>query len=838
MYGDYCRVLLQDTSSIATWDANGHARSVSGDHWGEEGPHWDEDVIPGNSPHPYRLLRSGVVTSDSQHRRAHTLHLRMDQFLPAVINIEKVGVFPVSLQPKPSPTTPIKALRAMPTEGAASLPPSPIALICQVLLTDHAVDAAGQKPAPAAAADAASAATGARRTVEEMVADRHRGGARGGKIVVIRSPVVLRNSAARALEIKFGEHAVPGNFEPSADQELPLELMQTAGYFGDAPLMVRPYCGGRVGNLYTWSRRKDGKTLSHMRQGTGGSFEMNCVAVDGSSADFVLSVYVVNSGGQTFIEFLPPLVIENALASDCHVYMRDQHGGNVFANKVERAGKTKVHEVDMNRSSENTLVITTAGFTGELRQAASGAWPEIVRLRNRENRTLAVAVEMSDGSGVLPSALGERGCLSTGAAFIVLYTTHWILDYSKLGLEFAQQGVGGNICTPTFFPRPSAQRAEEEPAMTRPSKQLLQGTPSRTRSVSMVNLLSTPPMSADTPGAPGILGSGESSQLHMFSFLPSALVSEVDETNEHTGGSTPSSIADCLLVRSTVGGSCGAWSVPVTIGKGSGRQSLASIDLSSAPEEGDGSARQHVHHSQVCRSVCSAEGVFHRTKLVTFYPSVFLTNRTRLTMLARDAHADSESECVTLAAGQASPFHWRHSAVRQTNGRYIAIRTPNFEWSQPLHIDHTDDFYIFVRGQGARSLAGSIFRVIVKIDPSTGAKYLGLWLDTSYGELKIVNNCKHAAVSFSQYGIGMPPIRVGAEESLLYAWENPKLPHRLQIHVGGFAWDVDFHAAVSSLEFEQVPLRPPLQFWLFPPELQWRSRGKMSILPGFCAAYF
>eukprot|EP01047_Picozoa_sp_COSAG01_P084555 COSAG01_NODE_18201_length_1093_cov_12.625755_1_plen_97_part_10 len=97
-----------------------------------------------------------------------------------------------------------------------------------------------------------------------------------------------------------------------------------------------------------------------MRQGNGTNFEMTCVAVNGSSADFVLWVNVVNNAGQTFIEFLPPLVIENVLASTCEIDVRDKTGRTMYKSTVDRGLRSKVHEIDAS-TGNNSVVISTTG---------------------------------------------------------------------------------------------------------------------------------------------------------------------------------------------------------------------------------------------------------------------------------------------------------------------------------------------------------------------------------------------------------------------------------------------------------------------------------------------
>eukprot|EP01043_Picozoa_sp_COSAG02_P017147 COSAG02_NODE_771_length_17362_cov_7.601286_13_plen_2217_part_01 len=351
-----------------------------------------EEHIEGTTGYLERELRSGIVTSDSSRHRPHRIQFRMDGFMPTVVDIEKSGVFPVTLYPK-------SATSMNNTRDDGDDLKGSVSLICKVSVITN-------------------------------------GDGKGGKRVVIRSPVVIRNSSARALDIKFGDHKVPGNFEPSG-QELPLEVLHTAGHFGDGQLMLRPGRAGRVGNLYTWSRKLGGKTLSHMRQGLGQSFQLSCVAIDGSSPDFVISVYVVNTDGQTYIEFLPPLVIENALACDCQVYMRDQTGGNVFATDVVSGGKTKVHEIDL-PSGQNTMVIATAGFTGELRQQGN-SWPDTIRLRNREGQSLVLAAEVTDGRGDT-----KMTGVKSGALFVALFTTHWVLNHASVNIDLVQQGLSNN----------------------------------------------------------------------------------------------------------------------------------------------------------------------------------------------------------------------------------------------------------------------------------------------------------------------------------------------------------------------------------------------------------
>jgi hypothetical protein len=670
-------------------------------HMEEDDDDEGEEHIPGNSAYPERELRLGIVTSDSSRHRPHRIQFRMDGFVPAVVDIEKIGVFPVSLRPKPAAS--VSSTRTDAEDAKRS-----ISLICNVSVITS-------------------------------------GDNRGGKRVVIRSPVVIRNSSARALDIKFGDHKVPGNFEPS-DQELPLEILHTAGHFGDGQLMVRPGRAGRVGNLYTWSRRLSGKTLSHMRQGLGQSFQLSCVAIDGSSPDFVISVYAVNKDGQTYIEFLPPLVIENALACDCQVYMRDQTGDNVFAMDVVSGGTSKVHEIDI-PSGQNTMVITTAGFTGELRQRGT-SWPEIIRLRNREGQSLVLAAEVSDGHGKTASTK-----VKSGALFVVLFTTHWVLNHASVEIDCVQQGVPDNALTAVAHTNDLASAADVQ---------------LQEKSLDPFSLESATKVKGGTKRE-NVLNAAK---LGMFSFLPRSFVGDSDEKYDRT------SITNRVSLRCTEPGAS-TWSEPRTIDI----EKHLSLKLPMRSIAGE--------QYQLCTTVRSVPGRFYRTKLVSFTPCVLLTNRTQGTLMIKDS-VTSESSSVVILPSQAAEFHFKYGSDIKS---HISVRSVDFEWSRPLKIDHADDFYLFLRRQGGGS--GNTIRVTVKVEGATTFVAFQL-LDQSCAQLKIENECKPSTlVKFRQYGIFSSPLEVSSRDATLYSWEDPQLAHRLQILVQGtdVSWNVDIDAA-------------------------------------------
>lgn len=661
-----------------------------------------EEQIEGTVAYPERELRSGIVTSDSSRHRPHRIQFRMDGCMPTVVDIEKTGVFPVTLYPKPAASS-LKSARDDGDDTKRS-----ISLICKVSVITS-------------------------------------GDSKGGKRVVIRSPVVIRNSSARALDIKFGDHKVPGNFEPSG-QELPLEVLHTAGHFGDGQLMLRPSRAGRVGNLYTWSRRLCGKTLSHMRQGLGQSFQLSCIAIDGSSPDFVISVYVVNTDGQTYIEFLPPLVIENALACDCQVYMRDQTGGNVFATDVMSGGKTKVHEIDL-PSGQNTMVIATAGFTGELRQHGN-SWPDTIRLRNREGQSLVLAAEVTNGHGDT-----EMAGVKSGALFVALYTTHWVLNHASVNIDLVQQGLSNNALSAVAHSSTGIDAQIAEKAGTLFSMESADMGKNARRSASATFL--NPP------------------KLGMFSFLPRSFVGDSDEKYDRA------SIANRLILRCTESGAA-AWSDPTVI------DIEKKLVLNLPGRSSDGK------HYQFCTTIRSVPGAFHRTKLVSFTPCVLLTNRTEGVLLIKDATVMAESSSVVVLPNQASEFHYKHANENKT---HINVRSVDYEWSRALKIDHADDLYVFLRHQDGDR--GETIRVTVKTEGATTFVAFQM-LDQSYAQLRVENECKPSTiVKFRQSGISEFPLEVVSRGTFRYSWEDPQLAHRLQIMVHGtdVSWEVDIDDA-------------------------------------------
>ena len=687
-----------------------------------------EEHIPGNSACPEeRELRSGVVTSDSSRHRAHRIQFRMDGFVPAVVDIEKIGVFPVVLRPKTVPSSSQSSSSSSTRDDVEDARGS-VSLICKVTVIGG------------------------------------EGEGKSGKRVVIRSPVVIRNSSARSIDIKFGDHKVPGNFEPSGE-ELPLEVLHSAGHFDDGPLMVRPGRPGRVGNLYTWSRRLSGKTLSHMRQGLGRSFQLSCVAIDGSSADFVISVYIVNKDGQTYIEFLPPLVIENALACDIQVYMRDQTGGSMLTTDIECGGKSKVHEIDV-PSGQNTMVITTAGFTGELRQQGN-SWPEVVRLRNREGQSLVLATDVSDGHDSAATLSGSTR-VKSGALFIVLYTSHWFLNHARVNINLVQQGVPDNADTPV----PELEQAQTPVSQKGSANVLMRDTGS-----GLFNLES-PRGAANEDALNGV-------KLSMLSFLPRSFVGDSDEKYDRT------SIGNRLGLRCTEPGSS-LWSEPTNVDVGK----HLTLNLPVRSSGGD--------QFQLCTSIRSVPGVFHRTKLISFSPCVFLTNRTQGVLMIKDADhvlqhtvystptTASESSNVVVLPDQASAseFHFKRGNDGHTKAQ-IHVRAVDFEWSRALQINHAADFYLFLRRQCGGS--GNTFRVTVDVEGSTSFVAFQL-LDQSGAQLRVENECKSSTVVlFRQVGILLSSLEVGSRASTMYSWEDPQLAHRLQIRVQStdVSWEVD-----------------------------------------------
>jgi hypothetical protein len=131
----------------------------------EEEEEEEEQVIVGGSMHSQRELRTGVMTSDSSSHRAHRLQLRMDGYMPTAVDIGNMGTFPINLRPK-------LVVPLRPDELDADRCNRSITLICEVAIAG--------------------------------------GHTHSAKTVTIRSPVVLRNSSSTALDVKFGDHVVPG----------------------------------------------------------------------------------------------------------------------------------------------------------------------------------------------------------------------------------------------------------------------------------------------------------------------------------------------------------------------------------------------------------------------------------------------------------------------------------------------------------------------------------------------------------------------------------------------------------------------------------------------------
>jgi hypothetical protein len=492
-----------------------------------------------------------------------------------------------------------------------------------------------------------------------------------------------------------------------------------------------------------------------MRQGNGTNFEMTCVAVNGSSADFVLWVNVVNNAGQTFIEFLPPLVIENVLASTCEIDVRDKTGRTMYKSTVDRGLRSKVHEIDAS-TGNNSVVISTTGFVGQLRQIGL-TWPKTLRLRNRENQTLVLAVELTE---VGNSCMESKRPGTATAVLMVFYTTHWILDYSNLNLEVVQQGVRDNMCTPVQCDlRKTAQQGlDVSPRVT---------SHLQTGSLSNTIDLARPPAGAT------LLGAKAATTLHMFSFL---LPVCMDKDDAYDDGN----VADRVVVRPS-SEQRGSWSDPICV---DGEQSRHPIHLV------DQRRGVNVRKYQVCCNVRTIEGIYHRTKLAVFSPCCYVANRSDHTVMVKDAQAEAESDSILLKSGQSAAFHWSHShADHELN--CVCVRTTDFEWSKPLQINHADDFFVYVRKQNG---GGRAIRVTVNLDNCTVTNVAFQWLDESYGQVKIENECtaEDTRVRFCQHGIKSAPIEVISGQSYLYAWEDPQLPRRLQVSAQAAQWDIDF----------------------------------------------
>lgn len=158
----------------------------------------------------------GVITSDATHYRQHRIGLRIEGWKLTWVQIEKTGVLPVLLIPTPDSPLPEATL------------------ICEIFVSPQ------------------------------------------GKLVVVKSPVEMRNSSDRGLDIKFGRRMV-GALNPG--ERMPLELLVTAGTLGDGELQIRPSRSSvsQGGHFFAWSRRAEGLKLVGMQTATTHSLELTCV---------------------------------------------------------------------------------------------------------------------------------------------------------------------------------------------------------------------------------------------------------------------------------------------------------------------------------------------------------------------------------------------------------------------------------------------------------------------------------------------------------------------------------------------------------------------------------
>ena len=134
------------------------------------------------------------------------------------------------------------------------------------------------------------------------------------------------------------------------------------------------------GHFYAWSRNSDGLRLADMKAEQTRSFELTCVAVDGCSPNFRrdldegvppfvltrsrlhgesrkcsrwlrrmtarpsyrLTVSATNKSGQTYLEFLPPLIIHNCLVCDLEFALCDQAGEERGAPRTVACSKQEL----------------------------------------------------------------------------------------------------------------------------------------------------------------------------------------------------------------------------------------------------------------------------------------------------------------------------------------------------------------------------------------------------------------------------------------------------------------------------------------------------------------
>lgn len=369
-----------------------------------------------------------------------------------------------------------------------------------------------------------------------------------------------------------------------------------------------------------------------------------CVAaVDGWSPNFRITVSVTNKNGQTYIQFLPPLMIHNCLMCDLEIAVKDSMGEQISQRNVLCSRHEIVHGIDL-QAKDFIMLTTKGGYSGTLSHEGT-RWPNAVRLTNSDGERLVVAIDVSE---VCPGSI----CLT-------IFVSYWILDHTDLALQFAQHGSYDNICVKGVKPHMSMSEAEASPRDP-PSMNSHASDDGSESAVSSYNYSSMDDsfdaINASSLSDESLIGQ---TTMHMFTFSPSV----------------PSQDADAKIPKLlTARISGGAWAEPWEIKPETSQRPIELLV-----------SQHHISRYQIQCSVKSAPGMFHRTKVVTVAPRFYLTNHTEKSLLIKDTNTLPKlvegGKVTEIEKGASKPFHWSTLFV---TGQGTNLRRKSNSTKEPL----------------------------------------------------------------------------------------------------------------------------------------------------------